>query len=178
MLVILVLLLAFVTMSWWMPSDLYRVFLYPGGKPNAFARRLNRLSDWASSMGVAPSLMVSLETRGRRTGKNSRVPLVVAQLGASRYLVSMLGETAHWVQNVRASRGEALLRHGVIEPVRLVEVAVSERAPILREYLRRAPGARPHFKVGVGASLEEFASVASSYPVFLIFPTQKKPDHL
>jgi hypothetical protein len=95
----------------------------------------------------------------------------VAELERDRYLVSMLGENADWVRNVRASNGEAVLRHGIVEQVRLQEVAVSERAPILRAYLKRAPGARPHFDIAVDASLEEFARMAPRVPVFRILPS-------
>lgn len=169
-LLILAVLIAYFSMSWWMPSSWYRNLLYPEGKPNLVAQRLNQLSDWVSSMGLVPSWMVSLETKGRRTGKTTRVPLVVVRVGDNQYLVSMLGEAAHWVRNVRASHGEALLRRGATEFVRLEEVPVAERAPILRAYLRRAPGARPHFDIDMDASLEEFERVAGKYPVFRILP--------
>jgi hypothetical protein len=112
--------------------------------------------------------MVSLETKGRRTGRILRVPLVVAEVLGDRYLVSMLGDNADWVRNVRASNGEAVMRHGIVEKVRLQEVAVSERPPILRAYLKRAPGARPHFDIGVNAPLEEFTRVAPRVPVFRV----------
>jgi hypothetical protein len=115
--------------------------------------------------------MVTLETKGRRTGRTVRVPLVVAELEGNRFLVSMLGESADWVRNVRTSNGEAILRHGLVEQVRLQEVAVSERPPILRAYLRRAPGARPHFDIAVDAPLDEFARIAPRVPVFRVLPS-------
>lgn len=166
--------LAYFTMSWWMPRPWYRALLYPGGKPNGLARCANRVSDWVSALGMAPGVMVSLETQGRLTGRPSRVPLVVAQWQDKRYLVSMLGESAQWVQNVRASHGEAVLRRGVVEPVLLVEVAITERPPILRAYLGRAPGARPHFDIAMDASLADFARVAGQYPVFQILPRDER----
>ena len=94
-LIIAVALAAFFTMSWWMPHTWYRALLYPGRKPNALSRKLNAAGAWASSIGIAPSLMVSLETRGRRCGRIQRVPLVVAELERDRYLVSMLGENSN-----------------------------------------------------------------------------------
>lgn len=163
-------LIAILTMAWWMPRRWYRELLYPGGRPNAIARRMNSLSAWAGSHGVAPSLMVTLETKGRRTGKTLRVPMVVAEVGGNRYLVSMLGENSDWLRNVRASNGEALISHGIVEKVRLEEVAVAERAPILKVYLKRAPGARPHFDIDMDAPIEEFARVAPRYPVLRIVP--------
>ena len=169
-LIIVAALVAFFTMSWWMPRTWYRALLYPGRRPNLLSRKLNSVGAWASSIGIAPSLMVSLETKGRRTGRTVRVPLVVAKLEGRRYLVSMLGENADWVRNVRASNGEAVLRHGISEPVKLREVAVSERPPILRAFLKRAPGARPHFDIAPNAPLEEFARIAPRVPVFRVLP--------
>ena len=67
--IVLGLLVAFFTMSSWMPRAWYRAFFYPGKRPNALSSRLNALSAWAGSLGVAPSLMVTIETRGRRSGK-------------------------------------------------------------------------------------------------------------
>lgn len=166
--IILGVLASFVTMAWWLPRSWYRALLYTGGRPNAFTRRHNAAWAWVSSLGIAPSWMVSLETKGRRTGRTLRIPMVVAELGQERYLVSMLGESADWVRNLRASDGEAVLRHGIVERVILEEVATWERAPVLRAYLQRAPGARPHFDIGVHAPIEEFARVASRYPVFRI----------
>ena len=170
-LIVVAALVAFFTMSWWMPRSWYRALLYPDRRPNALSRKLNLAGAWASSIGIAPSLMVSLETKGRRTGRPLRVPLVVAELEGGRYLVSMLGENADWVRNVHASNGEAVLRHGIIEPVKLQEVPVSERPPILRAFLKRAPGARPHFDITPNASLEEFARLAPRVPVFRVVPS-------
>jgi hypothetical protein len=97
-------------------------------------------------------------------------PVVIAEVDGGRYLVSMLGERANWVGNVRADRGRAVLRHGRQEAVRLEDVAVSERAPILRHYLEVAPGARPHISVDRNAPMGEFERVAAQYPVFRIEP--------
>ena len=169
LLIIILILAAFFTMTWWMPRKWYRALLYTGGRPNALSRRLNAAQAWVTARGMTPALMVTLETKGRVTGKTSSVPLVVAELGGERYLVSMLGENADWVRNVRAN-GEAVLRYGTIEQVRLEEVAASERAPILQAYLKRAPGGRPHFDIDVNSPLEEFARVAPRYPVFRILP--------
>lgn len=170
LLIIFALLIAFFTMTWWMPHSWYRALLYPSRRPNALASRLNSAGAWLSARGLGPSFMASLETKGRRTGRILRVPVVIAQLGPDRYLVSMLGENADWVRNARARGGEAALCYGGVEQVRLEEVPVSERPPILKAYLARAPGARPHFDIGPDASLEQFERVASQYPVFRIRP--------
>jgi len=158
----------FLTLPWTLPHSWYKVLFYPGGRPNALSRRLNSAQARLSALGILPELVVALETRGRRSGRAYLVPLVVAQVGTERYLVSMLGESADWVRNVRASAGAAVLRHRRTENVRLEDVPVSQRAPILKAYLQRAPGARPHFDLSRDAPLAEFEKVTARYPVFRI----------
>ncbi len=63
------------------------------------------------------------------------------------YLISMLGNEAQWVCNVRAAHGKAFIRSGKRREVLLEEVPVEQRAPVLKAYLKRAPGARPHIPV-------------------------------
>ncbi len=158
----------FFTLPWTLPHSWYRALFYPGGRPNPFTRRLNSGQARLTALGVFPALMVALETRGRRSGKACLVQLVVAQVGTERYLVSMLGEKADWVRNLRASAGAAVLRHGSSERVKLEDVPISRRAPILKAYLQVAPGARPHFDQSRDASRTEFEKVAARYPVFRI----------
>lgn len=163
-------LIAFFTMAFWMPKAWYRALLYPGGRPTRLTTHLNSFSSWLGSLGVAPSFMVSLETRGRRSGKILRVPLVMVQVGGDRFLVSMLGDKADWLLNAQARGGEAVLRHGVVENVRLEPVLERHRAPILKAYVKRAPGGRPHFDIGPEAPLAQFAQVAARYPVVRVLP--------
>ena len=158
----------FLTLPWTLPHSWYRALFYPGGRPNALSRNLNSAQARLSALGVLPALVAALETKGRRSGRTFLVQLVVAQVGTERYLVSMLGENADWVRNVRASAGAAVLRHGTSENVTLEDVPVSRRAPILKAYLQRAPGARPHFDLSRDAPLAEFEKVAAHYPVFRI----------
>src|SRR6266508_2875923 len=141
-------------------------WLYQGGHPNAWTRVVNR--GWAAvhSLGIAPNYLVTLEVVGRRSGRLISFPLAMVLLDGERYLVSMLGSQAAWVQNVRAASGRATLRHGRTEQVLLEEVAVEKRAHILKAYLHLAPGARPHIPVDKDAPLEEFQAIAAQFPVF------------
>jgi hypothetical protein len=52
-------------------------------------------------------------------------------------------------------------------------VDVERRAPILRCYLQRAPGARAHIPVGYRAPVEAFESIAAQYPVFQVTPAEE-----
>jgi len=120
------------------------------------------------ALGVAPNYMVTLEVPGRRTGRIFRLPLVMVVFDGERYLVSMLGEDVNWVRNVKAAGGKVTLLHGRREEVRLEEVAPEYRAPVLKDYLKRAPGARAHLPVHKDAPLAEFERVSPRFPVFRV----------
>ena len=152
-------------------NRLYRWF-YRGGHPNAVAKFLNNGSAALHAWGILPNYAVTLEVVGRKSGKAIRFPLVMVPKDGERYLVSMLGEDVNWVYNLRAAGGKAVLLHGVREEIVLEEVAVSRRAPILKDYLRRAPGARPHMPISKDAPPAEFEKIAAQYPVFRV----KKKD--
>ncbi|MHB8324803.1 MAG: nitroreductase/quinone reductase family protein [Candidatus Dormibacteria bacterium] len=122
-----------------------------------------------------PKRAAALEVRGRRTGRNISVPVVITAHHGERYLVSMLGDEVNWVRNVRAAGDRAVLRHGLREAVRLEEVSADARPAILRRYLALAPGARPHISVDRHASVEQFERIAPDIPVFRILPLPPSP---
>ncbi len=146
----------------------FKRWLYRNGRPNRLARAIN--AGWAAihSLGIAPNYLVTLVVRGSRTGRLIGFPLAMVTLDGERYLVSMLGNDAAWVRNLRAAGGYAVLRHGKTEQVRLMPVPADERPRILKLYLRRAPGARPHMPVDKDAPLEAFAAIAGDFPVFRV----------
>ena len=78
-------------------------WFYRGGRPNRSARLLDRVTAAVYARGVSLDYLVALEVRGRRSGRTIRFPLVMAVVGGERYLVSMLGQSANWVRNVRAA---------------------------------------------------------------------------
>ncbi len=148
-------------------------WFYRDGHPNRVARTLDRGTAALYELGVAPGYLVTLEVTGRRSRRTIALPLVMAVVGGERYLVSMLGQNANWVRNVRAAGGDATLRHGRREEVRLDEVAVDRRAPVLKTYLKRAPNARAHLPLPEDAPLAEFERVAPRFPVFRVIPRSK-----
>jgi deazaflavin-dependent oxidoreductase (nitroreductase family) len=145
-------------------------FFYRDWRPTRLGQIANRLTGWFASRGWSPALQQTLEVRGRTSGKIRATPIVIATVEGQRYLVSMLGPDSEWVKNSLAADGEAVLRHGSREPVRLVPVPSEERAPILREYVRVAPSGRRHFPVEPDAPLADFAAIADRYPAFRIEP--------
>lgn len=146
--------------------------MYVGGRGNAAARRFARVWSRVFGAGLFPCRWVTLEVPGRTSGRTTSFPLGMADVDGRWYLVSMLGE-CNWVANVRAANGRAVLRRRQRRPVRLVEVPVDRRASILRRYVQKVPGGRPHIPVDVGAPVTAFAEVADRYPVFEVVPEEE-----
>ena len=153
-------------------------WMYRGRRPNWLARFFN--GAWAAigASGIAAGYLVTLEVPGRNSRRQVSLPVVVAIVDGQRYLVSMLGNRAEWVQNLRAAGGRAVIRSGGREDVMLDDVPVDQRAPILKAYLQRAPGARPHMPVDKDAPLAEFATIAANFPVFRMSAAAPTPASL
>jgi hypothetical protein len=127
---------------------------------------------WAfvAGLGMARNRMVALEVVGRTSGRVHPLPVVLIRVDGERYVASMLGDDVAWVRNVRAAGGRAVIRAGGREQVILEEMPVPCRPPLLKEFLRVAPGARPHMPVDKDAPVEAFVPVAGRYPVFHVTP--------
>ena len=124
-----------------------------------------RLVSW---LGLPPPFIVTLEVKGRRSGRVRSTVLILAEHDGERFAVSVLGDDSDWVRNVRAAGHEAVIRHGRRQRVRLEEVPAEERAPVLKAYLKWALGARRIFGLGPDAPIEEFEQIAPRHPVFRI----------
>jgi hypothetical protein len=149
----------------------------PPSRPTAW---VNRMVARLAALGLTPGNTVALEVPGRRSGRLRRTSLVVTEQASSRYLVSLAGES-EWVRNVRANDYRASLRRLRAMPVRLVELPVQERPPVLKAYLsKRAYSkspeleAREFFGVSPDAQLDDLAGIAGRYPVFRIEQTRKQ----
>jgi deazaflavin-dependent oxidoreductase (nitroreductase family) len=143
-------------------------WLYRGKRPHIIAKFFIWLWATIGSTGIAKNFIVKLEVTGRKSGRTVALPLVMVVSKGQRYLVSMLGDNVQWVQNVRAAGGKAVLSQGGRQEVQLVEIPVEQRASILKAYLQRAPGARPHIPVSKDAPVSEFEKVVAEYPVFRV----------
>jgi prepilin-type processing-associated H-X9-DG protein len=86
----------------------------------------------------------------------------------------MLGQGARWVRNVLAADGHVVIRAGRSRDVVLTMVDVNLRAPIIKNYLQREPGGRPHIPVDKYAPLADFEAVAAAFPVFEIHQAEPR----
>jgi hypothetical protein len=145
--------------------------------PAAWYQRLNHIGVLLTWLGLAPRDAVTLEVRGRTSGKPRRIPILRTAYQGNDYLVALAGQ-AQWVRNVRAASGSAILRRRGTQHVHLEEVPADDCTPVIAEYLRRgsersgeaaaAKQARYYFGLGPDATLKEIGAIAPYYPVFRI----------
>lgn len=130
---------------------------------NAFMKAMSRI-------GIAPGPVHILSVPGRNTGKMRATPVSPFELAGQRYVLAGVDD-ADWVQNVRAA-GWAELRRGrrAGVRVRMVEVPVDQRPPMLRAYGENIPGGSMLFQrfYGISGDSDSFASLKHVCPVFRI----------
>jgi len=80
-----------------------------------------------------------LSVPGRRTGLLRTTPVATVEVDGHRYIVAGW-ETSDWVSNVRAAGWGVIGRGRRSETVRLTEVPVNERTPIVREFACKVRG--------------------------------------
>jgi len=113
-----------------------------------------------------------LEVRGRQSGMPRRTPVNLLDIDGRQYLVSPRGDT-QWVRNARADGGRLTLILGRRRDERIgQELSDSEKAPILRAYLRRWKMEVGVFFDGVTADSkdEDLVRIAPDHPVFVLSP--------
>ena len=115
-----------------------------------------------------PPTLLTLQVKDRRNGSLRSTVLVPIDHDGHRYLVSMLGGGSDWVQNVRATGGQALVKRGQTSRVVLSEIEPKDRAPILKAWCQIATSGRRHLPVPHDAPESAFAAIAAGYPVFRI----------
>lgn len=137
--------------------------------PALFARVINPLlGALVTRLGFGPADLMVLTIRGRKTGEPRSVPVNLMPFEGEEYLVSPRGDT-EWVRNLRAADTATLRVKKDTRTISVVEVSDDEKAPLLREYLRRwRMQAGKLFAVSEDASDADFADAASRHPVFRI----------
>jgi hypothetical protein len=148
-------------------SAFNRMF-YRNRRPTWLGHWVSQFFCWWARIGLPPRSWFSLEVRDRISGRMRADAVVVPTVAGERYIVSMFGTISDWVHNIDAAHGDAVISHGGSQRVRLMLVPPTERAPVLREYVRVASSGRRHFPLAVGAPLANFAAIAEMYPVYRI----------
>jgi len=142
-------------------------------RPSKPVQWMNGFMSWLASKGIGPSRMITLEVKGRRSGHVRSTVVNVVEYEGEQYLVSPRGES-EWVRNVRAAGGEAVIRHGGRQKVKLLEIIAAERAPIIKKYLKENTlSTKAHFGIEPDAPLEGFQRIAERHPVFRIIPGER-----
>jgi deazaflavin-dependent oxidoreductase (nitroreductase family) len=137
-------------------------------RPGVVVKLSNRMTGLFASMGLGPAKMVTLEVRGRKSGQPRSAVVNWVGVDGQRYLVAPRGNT-EWARNVRAAKGEAVIKRRGRRQVRLEDVPVEQRAPIIQAYLKaNAWVTQREFGIDPKAPIEEFQRIAPDHPVFRI----------
>lgn len=108
--------------------------------------------------------------RGRKSGKEYSTPFWLLERPDGRYWVSVFGET-NTIKNARAAGHVTVSRGATRDEVRLVEVPVESRLPILHEYLASNKSAmvRTYFATPTSTD-DELQALAPEHTVFKLEP--------
>jgi deazaflavin-dependent oxidoreductase (nitroreductase family) len=134
---------------------------------------MNRVMIAFANIGLALGPMRVLTVPGRKSGAMRSTPVSLLTVDGQRYIVGGLAG-ADWVKNVQAAGWGVLAQGRNKERVRLIELPIVERAPILRAFPRLVPGGVQFFKrvydMPKDPALlpEAFAGLADKCPVFRI----------
>lgn len=117
--------------------------------------------------GKGPKEMRLVTVRGRKSGKEYSTPILVLERPGGRYWISSFGET-NTIRNARMAGHILLSRGDSREEVRLVELPVEDRPPLLRAYLdlNRRRIVQGYFDATRESSDAEFRADASEHTVF------------
>jgi deazaflavin-dependent oxidoreductase (nitroreductase family) len=139
-------------------------------RPGWFSKHvLNPMVRGLMRLGISVAASRELRVRGRSSGQWRSTPVNLLTVDDQRYLVSPRGAT-QWVRNIRAS-GTGELRLGRrTEVFRAVELADSEKVPVLRGYLRKWGWELGQFfeNVDKNATDDDLARIAPDFPVFKV----------
>jgi deazaflavin-dependent oxidoreductase (nitroreductase family) len=136
---------------------------------NAFNKVVVRLQRF----GIAFGPMQLLTVAGRRSGEPRTFPIAVLPLAGGRYIIQAYPKAA-WVANVRAADTVTLTRGRRSSVVRLAEVPVEDRGPLLREVVETGPASVGNRYVTTGLAdtptPDGVAAAAGRIAVFRVDP--------
>lgn len=130
---------------------------------------VNKVIVGLQRVGIAFGPMQLLTVAGRRSGQPRTFPIAVLALAGGRYIIQAYPKAA-WVANVRAADTVTLARGRRSSTVRLVEVPVDERRPLLREVVETSPASVGNRFVTTGlAEAPTPDAVAAAAPRIAVF---------
>ena len=137
----------------------------PTRRPPSWLTLANWLNVPLLRRGFGPGPQRLLSVPGRRTGLLRTTPVAIVEVDGHRYIVAGW-EVSDWVRNARAAGWGIVGRGRHSERVRLTELPVNERLPILREFARNVRGGRAFLTVAPDASDDDFAKASANHPTF------------
>jgi deazaflavin-dependent oxidoreductase (nitroreductase family) len=139
-------------------------------RPNWFTQHVfNPIVQGLTRLGLSVYGSRILAVRGRKSGQWRTTPVNLLEFRGGRYLVAPRGVT-EWVRNIRVSAAGELRLGPSREPIRVQELADSEKPELLRHYLRKWSWEAGQFFGGVtaDASDADIQRIAPNHPVFRI----------
>ncbi|MET8776810.1 nitroreductase/quinone reductase family protein [Nocardia sp. NPDC050713] len=134
----------------------------------------NRMVIALQGVGLTLGTMRVLSVPGRKTGTLRTTPVSPLTVDGVTYVVGGFDD-ADWVRNARAAGWGVLAKGRRKQRVSLIELPISERAAVLREFPRKVPhGVRFMLNAGAveSADPDAFAAAAPRCPVFRIEPSR------
>jgi hypothetical protein len=139
-----------------------------------FRRRIskfNKVIIGLQKVGIAFGPQYLLTMPGRRSGQTRTAAVAVIPVAGQRLIFQAYPKAA-WVANARAAQTAILSRGRRSEQVRLVELPVEERRPILRDHIANSPALVGKLFVSSGlvadGSPDSVAAAADRIAVFRI----------
>ncbi|MGW4123513.1 nitroreductase/quinone reductase family protein [Nocardia sp. NPDC004711] len=134
-------------------------------------KRFNKVIVALQRAGIAFGSMYLLTAPGRKSGQPRTASMAVVPIGGQRYIIQAYPQAA-WVANARTAQTVTLSRGRRAATVRLVELPVEERRPLLREHVANSPARVAQLFVRSGlaaeATAESVAAVADRIAVFRV----------
>lgn len=135
-------------------------------QPTPVERIFNRVFGTLVGWGFGLSHNYLLQVRGRKSGKIYSTPIDLLEYQGRKYLVAPRGRT-QWVRNAEAA-GEVTLKKGASRQLyQLRTISDADKTELLKAYLDRfRTTVQRYFSLPAGSPAQDFARVASDYPVF------------
>ncbi len=124
----------------------------------------NAFTSVLARAGLIPHTYL-LTTRGRKTGRPRRNPVILVVLNGQRWLVAPYGPVS-WVHNARAAGKVELTRGRTTRVYEVRELPAQQAGYVLKHYVRIARVTQPYFRARPDSPVEDFSAEAALHPVF------------